>query len=233
MKLSIVIPVLDEAERLAGLLANLASGSDGDPEVIVADGGSRDGSPQIAAAGGALVIEGYRGRGQQLAAGAACAGGDVILFLHADTVLPGNAAVQIACALRDPDVIGGNFALTFDGNDRFSRWLDGFYAWLRGNGFYYGDSAIFIRRDVLRRIGGIRPISLMEDHDLVRRMEKAGRTICLDCPGAVTSSRRFENRHPFGIVWQWVYLHLLYHAGLPHGLLARFYRSARHSPGHR
>jgi rSAM/selenodomain-associated transferase 2 len=231
MKLSIVIPVLDEAARLPALLRALKREPCDGTEIIVVDGGSSDGSPDAARGLGATVIEGYRGRGQQLAAGTRAARGEAILFLHADTVLPPNAAAQIEEALVDPAVVGGNFALTFDGADRFSRWLDGFYAWLRGNGFYYGDSAIFIRRDVLARIGGIRPISLMEDHDLVRRMERAGRTVCLDRPGAVTSSRRFDKRHPLGIVWQWTYLHVLYHAGISPDLLARLYRSARHSPG--
>lgn len=231
MRLSVVIPALDEADRLPALLGDLRHGAGESAEIIVVDGGSGDGTPDIARDFGASVVEGFRGRGQQLAAGAAMARGDVVLFLHADTHLPPNAAAQISAALSDRSVVGGNFALTFDGEDRFSRWLDGFYAWLRGNGFYYGDSAIFIRRGVLQEIGGIRPISLMEDHDLVRRMEKAGPTVCLDGPGAVTSSRRFERRHPLAIVWQWVYLHLLYHAGISTGLLARLYRSSRHSPG--
>ena len=66
--------------------------------------------------------------------------------------------------------------MLFDGDDPFSRWLDGFYVWLRSHGFYYGDSGIFVRRDVYDTMGGIRPIALMEDYDFVRRLEAHGNT---------------------------------------------------------
>lgn len=229
MKISVIIPVLNEAARLNELLkASLFR--DDNIEVIVVDGGSVDLSGAVAIGYGATVIDdSLRGRGQQLAAGATQATGDVLLFLHADTVLPPNGCFQIRQALREHPIIGGNFELEFDGDTGFARWLTRFYAWLRRRGLYYGDSAIFIRRTDFQRIGGIRAISLMEDYDLVRRMERAGATVNLGKPGAITSSRRFAGRKPWRIFWQWCYLHALFHIGISPDWLARLYKSERHA----
>ena len=168
------------------------------------------------------------GRGQQLHAGAEAAGGDVLLFLHADCVLPPGALAQIeACLARSPAAVGGNFRLLFDGDTRFSRWLTGFYAWMRRYGLYYGDSAVFVRRRVYRAIGGIRPIALMEDYDFTRRLERAGPTLCITEPPLVTSSRRFTGRRADAIVWGWVKIHALYYLGVSPSRLARLYDSER------
>lgn len=211
----------------------LLSKSDHVPEVIVSDGGSTDQTCNIAEQWGAVVISGSRGRGQQLARGAEFASGDVILFLHADTRLPLNAMGQIARALDTPEVIGGNFELKFDGGSEFATWLNGFYVWLRSNGLYYGDSAIFVRKSVYQALGGIRPISLMEDYDFVRRMERTGQTCCIGDPGAVTSSRRFQHRKPWRIYWQWFYLHAFYYLRVPSAVMAWLYRSEQHTPAER
>ena len=80
---------------------------------------------------------------------------------------------------EDETLCGGNFRLLFDSDDPFSRWLDGFYVWLRSHGFYYGDSGIFMRRDVYDTMGGTRPIALMEDYDFVRRLEAHGNACCI------------------------------------------------------
>ena len=132
--------------------------------------------------------------------------------------------------MEDPDTIGGNFRLLFDGGSDFAEWLTGFYASLRARGLYYGDSAMFIRRRVLNEIGGIPAIALMEDFELNRRMEKKGRTVCIDHPPAITSSRRFENRHPWAIFCQWVWIHAMYYARLSPEWLASSYRSHLHQP---
>lgn len=130
-------------------------------------------------------------------------------------------------ALDDPDVIGGNFRLLFDGDDAFSRWLDGFYAWIRRRGLYYGGSGIFVRRRVCDVLGGVRPVNLMEDYDFTRRLEAFGRTVCIDTPPLVSSSRRFRGRHLVAIVAGWLLIHGLYHLGVPPAQLARLYNSAR------
>lgn len=227
MTISVIIPTLNEAHRLPDLLQRLREDSAG-IEIIVVDGGSRDETCAVAAAAGARVLASVRGRGQQLHAGAESATGDILWFLHADTTYPGGGLRRIERILSDdPTAVGGNFRLLFDGQDRFSRWLDGFYQWIRKHGVYYGDSAVFVRRRVYRELGGIRPIALMEDYDFNRRMEKAGGTCCIADPPLVTSSRRFAGRRPAAIVWGWVKIHLLFYLGVSPDRLARLYDSQR------
>jgi rSAM/selenodomain-associated transferase 2 len=225
--ISIVVPTLNEAERLPRLLAGLAAERPV-PEIIVVDGGSDDGTDRVARRAGARLIRSAPGRGQQLAAGAAVARGDVLLFLHADCLFPAGGLVRIEQVLsRSPELIGGNFRLLFDGDTGFSRWLTGFYARIRARGLYYGDSAVFVRAECYRAIGGFRPIELMEDYDFNRRLERAGPTCCIDRPPLVTSSRRFAGRRPVAIVYGWLKIHALYHLGVSPRRLAALYDSSR------
>ncbi len=228
--ISVVIPTFNEATRLPGLLRALdAEGTD--HEVIVVDGGSRDGTVDCARRGAARVLRRPAGRGRQLAAGAALARGGILLFLHADTRLPAGALAAIERAFADrPGLIGGNFRVVFDGDSGFSRWLTRFYAWFRRHGLYYGDSAVFLSADSYRALGGIRPIALMEDYDLTRRMERAGPTCCIETPFLVTSSRRFEGRHPLAIFAGWLMIHGLFRVGVSPDRLARLYDSRRQRP---
>jgi hypothetical protein len=142
--------------------------------------------------------------------------------------LPAGALGAIAGRLGTaPEIVGGNFHLLFDGNDDLSRWLEGFYAWIRRRGVYYGDSGVFLRRAVFEALGGIRPIALMEDYDLIRRLESFGPTICIEDPPLETSSRRFHGRRRGEIVWGWLKIHALFHLGVSPDRLARLYNSAR------
>ena len=221
--LSIIIPTLNERENLERLLGEIASQAE-PAEIVVADGGSDDGTVAVAQAAGIGLIRCARGRGQQMAAGAAVARGDVILFLHADSRLgPGAlAAIRQALAAR-PDAVGGNFRILFDGDQRFDRWLERAYGWWRGHGFYYGDSGIFARRATYDAIGGMRPIALMEDYDFVRRLERAGPTLCIAEPPLLTSSRKFRRRNKLAVVAGWLWLHALWHLGVSPDRLARIY----------
>lgn len=229
MKISVIIPTLNEAQSLPAALAAVA-GRNTPSDIIVCDGGSTDETLDVARRYGATVVSSQRGRGQQLHAGAARATGDILLFLHADTVLAPGALHAVRTALADPSLGGGNFRVLFDGPSAFACWLTGFYAWLRRNGLYYGDSVVFIRRSVFDTIGGIRPIALMEDYDLTRRLERHGPTICIDDPPVVTSSRRFDGRRPWRIFTQWLVIHALYHARVSPDRLAKLYRSTTHKP---
>jgi glycosyltransferase involved in cell wall biosynthesis len=225
---SVVIPTLNEAPRIAPLLAALRA----DPwpsEAIVADGGSADGTAGAARAAGATrVVSAPRGRGAQLGAGLALARGEAVLMLHADTrPRPGIVTAVGAALAAAPYAVGGNFRLLFDGGTRFDAWLGGFYAWLRRRGLFYGDSGIFARRAVLAQIGGVRPLALMEDFDLVRRLHAAGPLLCIADPPLVTSSRRFAGRHPARIVAGWAWLHTLHLLGTDARRLARAYDSER------
>jgi len=229
--ISVIIPTLNEGARIGALLEALAD-EDTAHEVIIADGGSDDGTVNIARQFGASVLSTTRGRGQQLVAGVAEAHGNVLLFLHADSVFPAGGLARIARAMAGQTaLVGGNFHIHFDGDDDFSRWLDGFYAWIRQRGFYYGDSGIFVRREVYDRLGGIRPIALMEDYDFVRRLEATGETYCIRETPLQSSSRRFRDRHPAAIVWGWVVIHLLFHLGVSPAWLARVYNSTRQRSG--
>jgi rSAM/selenodomain-associated transferase 2 len=225
--ISIVVPVVDEAAALPGLLDHLAT-LEQDWEVIVADGGSRDGSREIAV--GHLshpgVVDAPRGRALQMNAGARAARGDALLFVHADSRLPANAHAAIRIALADRATLGGNFALRFDGDDRFARLLGAWYAWQRRLGVYYGDSSIWVRATIFNELGGFRELAIMEDYDFVRRLERRGRTACLPGP-ALTSGRRWRRLGIRRTVTSWLVIRWLYLAGVPAERLARLYRSVR------
>ena len=226
LKISIIIPALNEAQNIGRLIGLLGSERER-TEIVVVDGGSADDTPSVARAAGAEVIITPPGRGHQMACGAEQTDGDVLLFLHADSQLKPEGLRAIRTALTaSPEAIGGNFRLLFDGHDGFSLWLNRFYAWLRSRGLYYGDSGIFLLRTEYVRLGGMRPIALMEDFDLVRRMERTGRTLCIQDPPLMTSSRRFRGRKPVAIVLGWCVIHLLYLIGVSPDRLAHLYRSA-------
>lgn len=223
--LSVIIPTLDEA-RSIGATLEVVLGLRGAVEVIVADGGSRDGTPDIARGRGVLVVECERGRGRQMHAGAGAAQGDALLFLHADTLPPSDAAERIADALRDPSIVGGNFRILFDGERRAARFLTWLYPQLRRLGLCYGDSGIFVRAETYRRLGGFNPFPIFEDLDLVRRLRREGRLAHLPAT-VVTSSRRFEGRS-FALTFaRWSALQLLYWLGVHPGRLARLYAPVR------
>jgi rSAM/selenodomain-associated transferase 2 len=221
--ISVIIPTLNEAASLPSLISRLRR-EPGLAEVIVADGGSGDGTAALAERLGARVLVSECGRGQQLHAGAAVASGGILLFLHADSIFPAGGLAAIAAALaQNADAPGGNFTLVFDGESRFARWLTSFYASIRRFGLYYGDSGIFVRRSVYDAIGGIKPIALMEDYEFVRRLERSGPTVRIDEPPLVTSSRKFAGRRATAIIAGWLLIHLLYALGFSPARLARLY----------
>jgi rSAM/selenodomain-associated transferase 2 len=185
--ISVVIPALDEEHAIA---AAIASVRDDAGEVIVADGGSSDRTRERARDAGATVLDGPRGRGAQLAHGAAAARGEWLVFLHADTRLAaGWSRVLADVPAASP---GGAFRLAIDSPRRAYRVIE-WGAGMRCRLFRlpYGDQALFARRAAYDAIGGFRPLPLMEDVDFVRRLARLG-PLALPATRALTSARRWE-----------------------------------------
>jgi rSAM/selenodomain-associated transferase 2 len=223
--ISVIIPTLNEEVALGATLDALAC-LNSTIEVIVVDGGSRDGTLALTRARGARTLTAGRGRGVQMHAGACAARGAVLWFLHADTLVPADAAEHITNALRDPAVVGGNFRLRFDGRRWVARFLTCLQPVFGSLGLVYGDSAVFVRREEYERIGGFKPYPLFEDLDLVSRLRRRGRMIRVPAT-VVTSSRRFESRS-FTITFaRWVVLQLLYWVGVSPNWLNHQYAPIR------
>lgn len=232
---SIIIPAYNEGQTIGRTLEHLRRVR-GNFEVIVVDGASDDGTgAQVEAALSGFprplrMLAAERNRALQLNQGAAFASGDVFLFLHADALLPPEAVETLEVAVRDDSVAGGNFNLVYDGHSGWSR----FFTWAnrlrRSFGIYYGDSGLFVRRDVFRRLDGFKPIPIMDDYEFVRRLERAGRTVCLPAV-VVVSDRRWRVQGVFRTLWSWALVQTLYSLGVPPRLLARWYEPVRASPG--
>ena len=227
MTVSVVVPVLDEAARIDDRLRELARHAFAD--VIVVDGGSRDGTPDIVRGHPDVrLVTTPRGRGRQMNAGAREAAGDVLLFLHADVALPPDALVWIERALADPRVVAGAFRVRTVA-DVGRNWLGPFLriADIRSHltRLPYGDQAIFVRRTVFAAIGGFPDDPLMEDVALVRRVRTMGRLVTV--PAYVRVSGRRFLRHPVAgtlAMWTFPTLHRL---GVPSRVLARLYGNPR------
>jgi rSAM/selenodomain-associated transferase 2 len=223
--LSVIIPALDEAQSIGAAL-DAAARLKGEVEVIVVDGGSADATVGVARGKGARVVGAARGRGSQMHAGARAARGEVLWFLHADTLAPADASERISDALRDPRAVGGNFHVRFDGTRRAARFLTWLYPRLRLLGLAYGDSGFFVRRAAYERAGGFKPLPLFEDLDLLRALRRQGRFVQADAC-VVTSSRRFEGRSFALTFTRWSLLQALYWLGVSPHALARLYAHVR------
>lgn len=230
MNISIIIPALDEAQAIGATL-NAAARVKGVVEIIVVDGGSADGTAEVARNRGARVVTSGRGRGAQMHAGALASRGEVLWFLHADTLAPADAGECIAAALREPRAVGGNFRIRFDGGGSAARFLTWLYPRLRLLGLAYGDSGFFVRRVAYVRAGGFKPFPVFEDLDLLRALWRQGRFVQAEAC-VITSSRRFEGRS-FALTFaRWSLLQTLYWLGVSPHTLARLYapiRGARES----
>jgi rSAM/selenodomain-associated transferase 2 len=223
MKLSIIMPVLDEGEGIAATLDALADLRALGTEVIVVDGGSRDATIQRARLRADRVISAPRGRALQMNAGAAKAAGDVLLFLHADTRLPADADHVVLNGLERSGRAWGRFNVRIDGRSPL-LFVVGSFMGLRSRltGIATGDQAIFVRRDAFHAAGGFAEIPLMEDIVLCKRLKRASRPLCLR-ERVVTSGRRWEKNGVFAtIVLMWR-LRLAYFFGADPNELARRY----------
>ncbi len=223
MTLSVIIPALNAAQTLAATLASL----EGSDEVIVADGGSSDATRELAAARATRIVITPAGRGQQLAAGADAALGDWLLFLHADTTLEKDWKRAVDSFVTDP--ANRNRAATFrfalDDESVEARRLERLVAWRAETlALPYGDQGLLIEREFYRALGGFRPMPLMEDVDLIRRV---GRHRLVTLPiSARTSAVRWKTEGWVARSVRNVTCLSLYFLGVPPRLLYWIYRQS-------
>lgn len=221
--ISVIIPTLNEAGTIEELLRSLRLA--GAEEIVVADGGSSDGTARLAAEY-AKVVDCPRGRAAQMNHGARHATGDVFLFLHADTRIEAGAFEAMEAALADEGVVGGNFDVVFEGDDGAAR----AFAWVNRQryrfGIFYGDSGIFVRRAVFEEFGGYREWPILEDYEFARRLWRRGRVAFLDARIHV-SNRRWRKAGLWPTLWQWFWIQALYLAGVSPRRLASMYRDVR------
>lgn len=224
MKLSIVIPVLNEADNLPRLLAQLAPLRACGTEIVVVDGGSDDGSDAHAKRAGVTVVRSARGRARQMNAGAARASGAALLFLHADTALPPFADQLVTAAFQCGKHAWGRFDVTIEGRARMLRVVAALMnRRSRLTGIATGDQAIFVTRAAFEAVGGFPDLPLMEDVEFSRRLKALSPPACLRAR-VMTSGRRWESRGVWRtIVLMWR-LRFAYWRGVPAERLARLYR---------
>ncbi|MGH7810303.1 MAG: TIGR04283 family arsenosugar biosynthesis glycosyltransferase [Candidatus Binatia bacterium] len=225
MKISVIVPVLDEEKQLATTLEALLALAP--HEIVVVDGGSSDGSREIAGRLGVNVISAEHGRARQMNRGAARATGDVLLFLHADTRLPPSALYDIGSALADRRYVGGRFDVELEGK----HWMLPVVARMisqrsRLTKVGTGDQALFVRRGVFEQMGGFPEIPLMEDIAFCRRLKLMGRVACLRSR-VVTSGRRWEIDGVWRTILRMWTLKLLYLGGVSPARLKQFYGDTR------
>ncbi|AOY79596.1 TIGR04283 family arsenosugar biosynthesis glycosyltransferase [Moorena producens JHB] len=225
VKISIIIPVLNEASHIADTLATVTEASN--VEVIVVDGGSDDETVAIAQSLGAKIIAAGTGRASQMNAGAAVATGDILLFLHADTRLPQGFDTLVRQGLQDYDTVAGAFELAIDANLRGVRLIEGMVN-LRSRfcSLPYGDQAIFIKTKVFTDLGGFLNLPIMEDFDLMRRLRNLGKITILSQP-VLTSGRRWQT---LGVVKTTLINQLVilaYHLGVSPHRIVGWYRRAK------
>ncbi len=220
-RISLIVPVLDEADRIEATLRRLGRDFPG-CELLVVDGGSTDGTPELARPL-ARVVPSRRGRGPQLNAGARATSGDVLWVHHADTVADPAALGQLLRALGDRRVVGGGLTLRFE---RRSPGLD-YLAWTsnqraRRLGWVFGDQAMFVRRSAFDAVGGFPDLPVMEDLEMSRRLRRLGRLTVLPAT-STASTRRFDTHGTWRMVAFMQYLKVLHLTGADPEAIGRRY----------
>jgi rSAM/selenodomain-associated transferase 2 len=223
--ISVIIPVHDERDGIARAIRGVRSlQGGGNVEIIVVDGHPEGTTLGAIDDGTVIGIRSSKGRGRQMNEGAALAKGEILLFLHADTMLPASAFDEIVSAMRHSDCIGGAFTLKIDSAQGFFRIIEGATDLrARLTRVPYGDQAIFIHRDYFQSIGGYHDIPILEDVDLMWRIRKNGGRIVLLPEAVVTSPRRWEKRGLVRTTLQNRLIMVLYLLGVKPERLARLF----------
>jgi rSAM/selenodomain-associated transferase 2 len=235
MPISVIIPTLNEERTIIATLAHTAAlGFD---ELIVVDGGSLDQTP--------VLVESYRrvtqspaqspvrlvsapcGRARQMNEGAKASRGEILLFLHADTQLPGEAKTMIDTTLADQRMVGGRFDVRFDSPSMWGTVISKMMNWRsRLSGLATGDQALFVRRPIFEQMGGFADMPLMEDIDFSRRLKRKGATAALTATVTI-SFRRWERHGPLRTILLMWALRFLYWIGISPSHLVEWYKAVR------
>ncbi len=230
--IAVVIPTLNEERTLSRTLLTLRQLRF--DEVVLVDGGSRDQTVSIAqgqlpglSLQPAKVLAAAQGRAQQMNAGAQATRSDVLLFLHADTLLPPETRTEIERVLAHPKYVGGRFDVRFE-DDRGWAWLiSRLMNWRsRWSGIATGDQAIFVRRSAFDDLGGFADVPLMEDIELAQRLKDMGSMAALRTK-VTTSFRRWEQQGTLRTILQMWLLRFLYGLGIPPKILHQWYVAIR------
>ena len=228
-RVSIIVPALDEASGIAAALEALQPLRAAGAELVVVDGGSRDATRAIAAPLADRLVEAPRGRAAQMNAGARASGGEILLFLHADTRLPPGAREAVAEGLERTRRDWGRFDVAIAGADPLLVMVALLMnARSRLTGIATGDQAIFVRRDAFEAAGGYPEIPLMEDVALSRRLGRRSRPLCLR-QRVLTSGRRWERQGTLRTIFLMWRLRLEYALGADPRRLAQRYGAERTS----
>ncbi|OGS17866.1 MAG: hypothetical protein A3J83_08615 [Elusimicrobia bacterium RIFOXYA2_FULL_40_6] len=225
MKISVIIPVLNEEKIINNALASLekVKGSR-DLEIIVVDGGDKDETLKAVKSGTAVKLSSQKGLSFQMNTGAAAATGEALVFLHADTILPGNAFTQIETALGSGKYDAGAFSLEIDSDNLLLKFI-AITANLRNYFTHvpYGDQAIFIRNSFFRELGGYKEVPVMQDVDLMRRIKYYGKKIIIFREKALTSARRWQKNGILYTTFKNNLIRFLYFLGVSENKLEQLY----------
>lgn len=189
--ISIIVPTLNEQDNIGTTLRSIPPAPE--VEVIVVDGGSDDGTVERARACDVCVLAAPRGRARQMNTGAAAAKGELLLFLHADTILPDDYDYHVRRILLEPENAVGAFRLHIDAPSRGLRFIEAMANWRsRRLKMPYGDQALFMRTTTFHEVGGYPEMPIMEDYEIIRRLQKLGRVVIASA-AVNTSARRWQN----------------------------------------
>jgi rSAM/selenodomain-associated transferase 2 len=225
LQLSIIIPVRNEAQTIVDCLQALQSLRKAGHQIIVVDGGSNDGTRNLANPHCDLLLDSQPGRAKQMNCGAASAAGDLLLFLHADTRLPENALVCLENQTAETDFVWGRFDVQLDASGRLLRIIAWAMNWRsRLTGIATGDQAIFVRRASFESLQGFADIVLMEDVELSGRLRRLARPVCIR-EQVVVSARRWKQQGVIAtVILMWRLRWLYFFGADPERLLQLYYR---------